>query len=589
MFPSLVWRAAYDHLCRHHDAHAADVCYLEILQLAADEGLGAVENIVEQLLLAPKPVVNAAEVTALLRTYEDEGDGVPRTQGHAGVVACLRRASGRRSMKSDHEGTTVEMLLRGFHLPTMAALYEPTMRRAEAEGWKVTDVYHLEGVSGKRIAGHPETQRMLSDIRSGKITALIFSKLARLARNTSELLEFADMFRKSGADLVSLQESIDTSTPAGRLFYTMLAAMAQWEREEIVERINASVPIRAKLGKPLGGAAPYGYQWQDRKLVIHPEEGPIRKMMHEIFLETRRKKAVASRLNNSGYRTRKGVKFCAATVGRLIQDSTAKGMHRTNYTRRTGNDEGWEFKPESDWVIHPVEPLISEELWQQCNDLLGARGPVNKPSKRTAHLFAGLVFCGCGAKMYVPSNSPKYICPTCRNKIPATDLENIFFEQLQSFLVSPEQINAYLGRAQDTLIDKKSVLNSRQKELEKTRHEVEKTYRLYLDNQLTGDAFGKFFKPIEERQKQLEEEVPRIQAEIDFMTISALSSDQVMSDAHTLEAQWPTLPKEEKRNIVECITDKITVAKGEITIDLCYLPSSKELVKREWSLGGSNP
>lgn len=72
MFPSLVWRAAYDHLCRHHDSHAADVCYLEILQLAAGEGLGAVENIVEQLLLAPKPVVNAAEVSALLRTYEDE-------------------------------------------------------------------------------------------------------------------------------------------------------------------------------------------------------------------------------------------------------------------------------------------------------------------------------------------------------------------------------------------------------------------------------------------------------------------------------------------------------------------------------------
>ena len=72
MFPSLVWRAAYDHLCRHHDAHAADVRYLEILQLAADEGLGTVENIVEQLLLAPKPVVSAAEVSALLRTYEDE-------------------------------------------------------------------------------------------------------------------------------------------------------------------------------------------------------------------------------------------------------------------------------------------------------------------------------------------------------------------------------------------------------------------------------------------------------------------------------------------------------------------------------------
>jgi len=72
MFPSLVWRAAYDHLCRRHDAHAADVCYLQILELAAGQGLGAVENMVEQLLLAPKPVVNAAEVNALLRTCEDE-------------------------------------------------------------------------------------------------------------------------------------------------------------------------------------------------------------------------------------------------------------------------------------------------------------------------------------------------------------------------------------------------------------------------------------------------------------------------------------------------------------------------------------
>lgn len=72
MFPSLVWRAAYDHLCRYHDAHAADVCYLQILELAAGQGLGAVENMVEQLLLAPKPVVNAAEVTALLRTCQDE-------------------------------------------------------------------------------------------------------------------------------------------------------------------------------------------------------------------------------------------------------------------------------------------------------------------------------------------------------------------------------------------------------------------------------------------------------------------------------------------------------------------------------------
>lgn len=237
-----------------------------------------------------------------------------------------------------------------------------------------------------------------------------------------------------------------------------------------------------------------------------------------------------------------------------------------------------------------VAYAVSEEVWTQCNQILGTiTRPRQQPAKRAVHLFAGFVFCGCGEKMYVPVNSPKYICSACRNKIPAADLEDIFFEQLHGFLISPTEVNAYLARAADTLTDKERLLESRKKEAEKVRQETDRTYRLYLDKQLTSEAFGKFFKPLEERQKQIDEEIPRIQAEIDFLRIESFSSDQVMNDAHDLQARWPTLERDEKRKIVECITKKIVIAKDEISIDLCYLPSSKELSKRNWSLGGSNP
>ena len=449
---------------------------------------------------------------------------------------------------------------------------------AESKDWRVREVYHLEAVSGKSVMGHPETQRMLADIKSGHITALIFSKLARLARNTRELLEFSDIFRADGADLISLHESIDTSTPPGRFFYTMIAAMAEWEREEIAERVAASVPIRAKLGKPLGGAAPFGYRWENRQLVPDPNEAPVRKLIYELFLEHRRKKTVARLLNEMGHRTRNSSKFTDTTIERLLRDPTAKGLRRANYTKTLGEKKHWQLKPRDQWVHIPVEPIISQELWEQCNVLLDERKNNRKPMARKAvQLFAGFVYCHCGKKMYVPSSLPKYYCFICHNKILTEDLEHVFQEQLKSFFLSPQEIERYLSQADHTIKEKEDLLRTLERERQEAKEHTDKLVKLYLNDQISKEGFGKEYRPFEERLKQLEEELPRLQAELDFLKIRYLSSDQVFSEARDLYSNWHKLQFDDKRKIVESIVEKITIGKDEVRIDLCYLPSATEM------------
>ena len=361
--------------------------------------------------------------------------------------------------------------------------------------------------------------------------------------------------------------------------------MAQWEREEIADRVKASVAIRAKLGKPLNGKVSFGYQWSDNKLIPHPQEAPVRKLIYDLFAEHERKKTVARILNDRGYRTRDGSKFSDTSIGRLIQDPTAKGLHRANYTRRVAGNKPWALKPEHEWVLNPVEPIVSEELWQRCNDLLESRRTKQmRPGKRPVHVFAGLVSCACGKRMYVPSNTPKYVCTACRNKIPIVDLEGIFMDELKDYLVSPERVADYLSKADGAVTERTRLLEILRKEHETVKGEADKTYRLYLDGALTVPQFKEKFQPLDARKHQIEEEIPRVESEIDLLKINGLSSEHIMAEARNLHARWPKMNAEDRRRIVESLVKSITVGKGEISINLYKLPTCEEMTIKQRTL-----
>lgn len=457
---------------------------------------------------------------------------------------------------------------------------------AEAKGWEIIDIYRLEAVSGKAVMGHPETIRMLADIKRGRISGLVFSKLARLARNTRELLEMAEVFRAAGADLVSLQESIDTSSPAGRLFFTMIAAMAQWEREEIAERVAASVPIRAKMGKPIGGAAPFGYQWQDKQLVPHPDETLVRRLLHELFREHKRKKTVARILNERGYRTRNGSRFSDTTVARLVLDPTAKGLHRANYTRTEDRSKNWTLKPESEWVYTEVPPIVDVALWDECARILTEQRQKRKPpAKKVTHLFSGLAFCHCGTKMYVPSNSPKYTCQSCRNKIPVPDLDAIFHEELRGFIFSEQEVAKYLSEHHERLGAKQEALAALKREHARVQDEADRLYAAYVGGALDVPGFARLNEPLQSRLRALEDEQPRAEAALTAMQVGFLSQEEIIREARDLHARWPNLAPDEQRQIVEAIVERITIHPAEVEIDLYFSPE----IDKPITGGGSTP
>jgi DNA invertase Pin-like site-specific DNA recombinase len=119
----------------------------------------------------------------------------------------------------------------------------------EARGWSAVE--YVDCISGTKDR-RPELDRLVADAKRRKVDTLVVWKLDRLGRSLKHLVMLLDELESLGVAFVSLGESIDTSTPAGRLQLHLLAAVAQFERERIVERVRAGLERARTQGKRLG-------------------------------------------------------------------------------------------------------------------------------------------------------------------------------------------------------------------------------------------------------------------------------------------------------------------------------------------------
>ena len=157
-------------------------------------------------------------------------------------------------------------------------------------------------------------------------------------------------------------------------------------------------------------------------------------------------------------------------------------------------------------------------------------------------------------------------------------MDGIFHEQLKTLFFSPDDMASYLKQADAVVKEKEELLSALSEERKRLEREMDKLYDLYLAGEVKKEGFGKKYNPLEERVSQIDDQIPQLQGEIDFLKIRYLSSDEVFTAAKDLYAHWPELNSEEKRKIVEAITERIVIDKDEVAINLCYIPSQAEMM-----------
>jgi DNA invertase Pin-like site-specific DNA recombinase len=117
--------------------------------------------------------------------------------------------------------------------------------------YQIVDVYVDNGFSGKD-QNRPQFERLLGDMRTGKVNCVLVYKLDRIGRSLQHLISLFAEFKNRGVEFVSLTQQIDTQTPEGKMFWQLLGVFAEYERELIVSRTKAGLERARRQGKRLG-------------------------------------------------------------------------------------------------------------------------------------------------------------------------------------------------------------------------------------------------------------------------------------------------------------------------------------------------
>lgn len=416
-----------------------------------------------------------------------------------------------------------------------------------SKGIKKYEFYIDGGWSGSNIE-RPEMQRLIEDVNADKISHVIVYKLDRLSRSQKDTLYLIeDVFNPHGVDFVSLNESMDTSTPMGRLMLGILSAFAQLERENIRLRTRMGMKERVKSGLWMGGGrVPFGYDYDKDKGVLVPNRDAEKvRQIYKLYIEGKAPQEIANLL---------GLKY-----DRLVYQILTR---KSNYGIIEYNGEEYQGQH---------EPIISKEMYDIAMRCMLERKFVR--ANTSEHLLTGLLHCGkCGAKMRYQkwgNKGCKLVCysqqksKTYLIKDPNCEQERVWADEVEEEVIKAifEFANNYKPSETESLApgDTLSLLYEQQTSLNK---KIKKLYIIYAadeDNDILLETIEELKKKLSAINQQIE-----LNEQDDIVLARRKEKTELLL---TVRELWDTMDVRQKKHIVRKLVNKVVITGAHVHID----------------------
>lgn len=458
--------------------------------------------------------------------------------------------------------STEEQALEGY---SIRGQVEKLKSYVSAKSWSIFDVYLDEGISGKNLTARPAVNRMIEDIKAGRVKNVLIYKLDRLTRSVADLVYLIDLFKTYDCAFNSLSESIDTSTASGRMFVKIIGIFAEFERENIGERVRLGKERKAKEGyTTAGGVVSYGYQRKKGEKVqtINPKEAEIVRRIFDMYVRDNMSlTSIATTLNKENITKNHGKMWNTGTIITLLKNCNYMG-----YVRYCKDSPERYFEAQG-----RHEAIISEELYRQAQMLIEKNkvaAPTKKPIER--NYFSGVLYCGvCGAKLkphVINSRNGRkphhdFVC--LNRTLKTCDTKRVTAKKVEAAVIH------YINRIADKTADSekeeqtaaaKLAIEKRIEELKEKIAILDIKEQEMLDSYITDNATLAEYRGV---KMKLDGERDKITVEIEKLTpekahphIGTMTREDIIT---IFKMEWPNFTDTEKRQFLLKYIRKITL------------------------------